>query len=151
MRRYLQGSLLAVAGVLTCLVSGCQMAGHSDRSSGGRKPAAPSGSYVPVSPGENKRAVTGVARSPQGDDAILTCQRDLDSLRQVNAKAWTSRKTDFEALVSGVSVYANVRGNVSGKTRDTLDALYRYKTNQICAQIERDVLEGLISRGESIR
>ncbi|RTP84550.1 hypothetical protein [Enterobacter asburiae] len=95
--------------------------------------------------------MTGVARSPQGDDAILTCQRDLDSLRQVNAKAWTSRKTDFEALVSGVSVYANVRGNVSGKTRDTLDALYRYKTNQICAQIERDVLEGLISRGESIR
>jgi hypothetical protein len=69
----------------------------------------------------------------------------------VNDKAWTSRKADFDALVSGVSVYASVRGSVSSKTRDTLDALYRYKTNQICTQIERDVLEGLISRGESIR
>lgn len=154
MRRYLQGSLLAVVGVLTCLVSGCQAPGHSDRSSEVTKPAAASGPYVPNVPttqGGSKRAVTGAARSPEGDDAILTCQRDLDSLRQVNAKAWTSRKTDFDALVSGVSVYAGVRGNVNGKTRDTLDALYRYKTNQMCAQIERDVLEGLISRGESIR
>ncbi|WP_371973012.1 hypothetical protein ACB496_15495 [Lelliottia nimipressuralis] len=100
---------------------------------------------------ENKSTAAGMASTPEGSDAILTCQRDLDSLKRVNEKAWTSRKADFDALVSGVSVYASVRGNVSGKTRDTLDSLYRYKTNQICAQIERDVLEGLISRGENIR
>lgn len=69
--------------------------------------------------------MTGAARPAEADEAILACKRDLDSLKRVNAKAWTSRKTDFDALVSGVSVYASVRGNVSGKTRDTLDALHR--------------------------
>lgn len=141
---------MVILGVLTCLVSGCQAPGHSGRSSGAEKTAAASGPYVPTSKGSGS-SVKSAERPSEGDDAIFTCQRDLDSLRKVNDKAWTSRKADFDALVSGVSVYASVRGSVSSKTRDTLDALYRYKTNQICTQIERDVLEGLISRGESIR
>lgn len=151
MKRYLHGSLLVITGVVTCLVSGCQMQGHSARAEGVTKPAAASGPYVPTVQVENKRAVTGASPTPESSDAILACQRDLDSLKRVNEKAWTARKADFDALVSGVSIYGSVRENVNGKTRDTLDSLYRYKTNQICAQIERDVLEGLISRGESIR
>ncbi|MGF6188965.1 hypothetical protein [Serratia sp. 2723] len=151
MSRYLHGSLLAVAGLATCLISGCQAQGHSERSEGMTKPVAALGTYVPISRMADKSAVTGASHSPEGSNAILTCQRDLDSLKRVNDKAWTSRKADFDALVSGVSVYASVRGNVNVNTRDTLDSLYRYKTNQICAQIERDVLDGLISRGESIR
>ncbi|CAI1746801.1 Uncharacterised protein [Serratia fonticola] len=134
MTRYLHGPLLVVAGIITCMVSGCQAQRHSDRPSEGAKPA-----------------VVEASHSPEGSGVIPACQRDLDSLKQVNTKVWAVRKADFDALVSGVSVYASVRGNVNGKTRETLDSLYRYKTNQICAQIERDVLEGLISRGESIR
>lgn len=84
-------------------------------------------------------------------DGLTLCRNDLNSLKQVNEKAWQVRQKDFSALVAGASVYARVRGDVNGNTRDTLDALYRYKTNQLCARIERDVLDGLVVRGESIK
>lgn len=85
------------------------------------------------------------------NNGLTLCRNDLNSLKQVNEKAWQVRQKDFSALVAGASVYARVRGDVNGNTRDTLDALYRYKTNQLCARIERDVLDGLVVRGESIK
>jgi hypothetical protein len=77
MRRYLQGSLMVILGVLTCLVSGCQAPGHSGRSSGAEKTAAASGPYVPTSKGSGS-SVKSAERPSEGDDAIFTCQRDLD-------------------------------------------------------------------------
>jgi len=143
-------------------LSGCQKAGvHKAESVPERIPAMPVPAAMKPAPlnvddaGKHiipVRGVSGIvepAMSTNGD--ILTCQSDLNSLKQVNEKAWKVRKRDFDSLVAGASVYANVRTEVNGKTRDTLDALYRFKTNQLCVQIERDVLDGLIVRGESIR
>lgn len=82
---------------------------------------------------------------------ISLCQSELASLRQVSPKAYAAKKALFDRLVSNASVYSAVRGDVNAGTKDTLDALYKYKTNQLCADIERDVLQGLIQRGESVK
>lgn len=82
---------------------------------------------------------------------IGLCQSELASLKQVNPKAYAIKQANFNRLVNNASVYSAVRGDVSSTTKDTLDALYKYKTNQLCAEIERDVLQGLIQRGEGVK
>jgi hypothetical protein len=82
---------------------------------------------------------------------ISLCQSELASLKQVNPKAYAVKQANFNRLVNNASVYSAVRGDVNSTTKDTLDALYKYKTNQLCAEIERDVLQGLIQRGESVK
>ncbi|HBE9082873.1 MULTISPECIES: hypothetical protein [Serratia] len=82
---------------------------------------------------------------------IGLCQSELASLKQVNPKAYAVKQANFNRLVNNASVYSAVRGDVNSTTKDTLDALYKYKTNQLCAEIERDVLQGLIQRGESVK
>lgn len=79
------------------------------------------------------------------------CQSELASLKTISPKAYEARKAYFDNLVKTASVYSAVRGEVNAQTKDTLDALYKYKTNQVCAEIERDVLNGLIRRGESVK
>lgn len=79
------------------------------------------------------------------------CQKELASLKTVNPRAYAVRKAYFDNLVKTASVYTAVRGEVNSLTKDTLDALYKYKTNQVCAEIERDVLNGLIRKGESVK
>ncbi|MGL5384362.1 MAG: hypothetical protein ACRDCA_00565 [Serratia sp. (in: enterobacteria)] len=82
---------------------------------------------------------------------IGLCQSELASLKQVNPKAYAVKQANFNRLVNNASVYSAVRGDVNSTTKDTLDALYKYKTNQLCAEIEREVLQGLIQRGESVK
>ena len=80
---------------------------------------------------------------------IGNCQSQLVSLKQINPKSYQMKQVTFNRLVNNVSVYSTVRGDVNSTTKETLDALYKYKTNQLCAEIERDVLQGLIQRGEN--
>ncbi|QHA88228.1 hypothetical protein [Serratia rhizosphaerae] len=85
------------------------------------------------------------------ESRITLCQSELASLKKVNPKAYALRKAYFDSLVNSVSVYGAVRGDVNALTKDTLDALYKYKTNQACSMIERDVLDALIRKGESVK
>lgn len=85
------------------------------------------------------------------DGQLGDCQNELNSLRLISATKYAVSKRDFDNLVKSASVYTQVRGGVNGKTKDTLDALYRYKTNQVCMQIERQVMDGLIRRGEGVK
>lgn len=147
---------------MVLVLSGCQKVGtHKAESIPDRITAMPLATDMksaPLNVGSTEgrvapeRGASGIvepAMNTGGD--ILTCQSDLNSLKHVNEKAWKVRNRDFDSLVASASVYAGVRTEVNGNTRDTLDALYRYKTNQLCARIERDVLDGLVVRGESIK
>lgn len=111
-------------------------------------------------PQDKSRATAVAAVSPKQVSAspsaakmtkIDLCQSELASLRQINPKAYALQKAYFARLLSNASVYSAVRGDVNAATKDTLDALYKYKTNQICAEIEREVLQSLIQRGESVK
>lgn len=157
MRKVLINVLLPVC-TLVLTLSGCQKVGeHRAEGAADRIPVMPATAAMKpaaFNAGDTQTHLvpvrTATAAMGTGGD-ILTCQNDLNSLKQVNSKAWTMRKRDFDSLVAGASVYASVRTDVNGKTRDTLDALYRFKTNKLCVQIERDVLDGLVARGENIR
>lgn len=79
------------------------------------------------------------------------CQSELSALRRINPAVYSTKKAAFDNLVNNATVYTSVRGDINAQTKDTLDALYKYKTNQMCGEIQRAVMEGLISRGESIK
>lgn len=79
------------------------------------------------------------------------CQNELASLQTISPRAYAARKASFDSLVQNVSVYSAIRGDVNLSTKDTVDALYKYKTNQLCAEIGQDVLNGLIRGMESVK
>lgn len=91
------------------------------------------------------------ARDKVKEGRMGLCQRELASLNTISPRAYAVRKAHFDNLVKTAGVYTAVRGDVNSLTQDTVDALYKYKTNQLCAEIERDVLNGLIRKGESLK
>ena len=82
---------------------------------------------------------------------IGLCQSELASLQKINPAVYAAKKASFDNLVRNASVYTSVRSDINAQTKDTLDALYKYKTNQMCGEIQRAVMEGLIRRGESVK
>lgn len=84
-------------------------------------------------------------------DRVSLCKRELNSLQKINPAVYSAKKASFDGLVRNASIYTSVRGDVDVQTKSTMDALYKYKTNQVCDQIKRAVMTGLIRRGESVR
>jgi hypothetical protein len=80
-----------------------------------------------------------------------TCQQELLALSKVNQAAYAQRKASFDDLLASASVYTNVRGDIGEDTRTTMDALYKYKTQKLCSDIEQSVRQALINRGENFK
>lgn len=136
-------------GVILCsglLLAGCQSTAQTSSQADSQTSTvqAPP-QQISVSPPPEPAAVETKTNK------IGLCQSELASLKQVNPKAYAVKQAYFNRLVNNAAVYSAVRGDVNATTKDTLDALYKFKTNQLCAEIERDVLQGLIQRGESVK
>ncbi|MDL4455009.1 hypothetical protein QRZ34_28915 [Klebsiella michiganensis] len=86
-------------------------------------------------------ASTGEARG------MAQCEKALASLRAINPASYQKKKAYFDALVGSVSRYGDIRGAVSDSTRETVDALYKFKAGKVCADIENEVMNGLVSKG----
>lgn len=82
---------------------------------------------------------------------LQQCQRDLEALSSLKTENYTQSKQAFDRLMSGAAQYANLRTRVNMETQDTVDALYRYRVNLLCAQINQAVLSSLAERGEALR
>lgn len=89
-----------------------------------------------------------VAPPPKPANSIEQCRKALDSLQKINPQSYRQKKAYFDSLLSSVAQYSAVRGEVSGGTKDTIDALYKFKTNKVCADIENEVMNGLVRRAE---
>ncbi|HBE9081893.1 MULTISPECIES: hypothetical protein [Serratia] len=89
--------------------------------------------------------------SPPEPTPISRCQSDLAALQTVSPRTYAVRKANFDSLLANASFYSGVRGDVNALTKNTVDALYKYKTNQLCAQIGQDLLNGLIRKMESVK
>lgn len=92
-----------------------------------------------------------VEPAPAERGRIGLCQSELASLQKISPKAYAAKKASFDSLIRSASVYTAVRNDINAQTKDTMDALYKYKTNQMCSEIERAVMDGLIRRGESVK
>ncbi|EJJ4342548.1 hypothetical protein NI443_004808 [Salmonella enterica] len=80
--------------------------------------------------------------------AMETCGRELKALRQLDAKLYNRRKAQFDRLMSGAALYAGLRSDVVGRTREAVDAMYRFRSGWLCAEISRDVLDALARQGD---
>lgn len=96
--------------------------------------SAPASVPVPaISPDTPSATSTGVA----------ACNRELQALKKVDVARYNKRKGQFDRLMGGAAAYMGIRGEVAGQTREAVDAMYRYRTGVLCAEIARDVLDGL--------
>lgn len=79
------------------------------------------------------------------------CHGELQALQKVDGKRYAERKVEFDRLMAGAALYAGIRGAVQSRTQDAVDALYRYRTDKLCADIGQDVLNGLSRTGSAGR
>ena len=71
------------------------------------------------------------------------CRRELGALKKIDSTVYNKRKAEFDRLVSGASLYNGVRSDVGNYTQSAVDALYRFRSDKLCADIASDVLKGL--------
>lgn len=83
------------------------------------------------------------ARRQREEDRLQLCHKQLSALHNIDVKQYQHYKQAFDSLMSGASQYAGLRTRVNSDTQDTVDALYRYKVNYLCAGIDNAVLNGL--------
>lgn len=77
------------------------------------------------------------------------CRKELDILKRLDNARYVSRKAVFDKLMSGARLYGDVRGDLQSGTRSTVDALFSYKLEKLCADISQDVLNSLSRIGEN--
>jgi phosphoglycolate phosphatase-like HAD superfamily hydrolase len=80
---------------------------------------------------------------------LRQCQQELDTLRDLKADSYAATQHTFSTLMQGAAQYAKLRTQVNTDTQETVDALYRYRVNVLCAQINQAVLVGLMTQGEA--
>lgn len=82
---------------------------------------------------------------------LKLCQEQLGALSKINPKQHQQYKQAFDNLMNGASQYASLRVQVDNNTQETVDAMYRYKINYLCASISQAVLTGLAERAEQVK
>lgn len=136
-------------GVLLCgsvVLTGCQNQGKqtSPMTSLVTPMAVPAPPQVQTQPGP-------AAPETHASTPVDECQQALSALRMISPRTYAVKKTAYDNLVLNARQYDNVRRSVDSGTQDTIDALYKYKTNTLCSDIEHDLMQGLIRQGESVR
>jgi hypothetical protein len=125
-----RATLLALFACGTLALSGC----------GGKHPI----NAVPQSTTAEKAvADLEVARLKQ-------CQKELEALKGINPEQHQKFLQSFNRLMSGTAQYGSLRNLVNAQTKETVDALYRYKVNRLCANITQTTLTELAGRGEAL-
>ncbi|WP_289703593.1 hypothetical protein [Escherichia coli] len=71
------------------------------------------------------------------------CRRELDALKKVDINVYNKRKSEFDKLISDAVIYNGVRGDVRDYTQGAIDALYRFRSDKLCADISSDMLNNL--------
>lgn len=133
MRKSMMVCLVCLVGSVI-LLSGCE---GNKRPSQATKRAAPQEV-------ENTQAKKEAERLAQ-------CQKELDAFKGINPEQYKTYRQEFERLMSGAAQYAGLRTRVNADTQETVDALYRYKVNRLCADIGQATLTGLADRAEALK
>ncbi|ECO1040176.1 hypothetical protein ABT880_001145 [Salmonella enterica subsp. enterica serovar Thompson] len=138
-------SLKPVGLVMLLILAGCSRPGEKNVV---LSPAVKPAETVPetvkvVRPPVSVSPVSG-GKAP----ALGMCDQELRALKRVDARRYAQRRAQFDRLMSGASLYADIRTDVAGGTREAVDAMYRFRTMKLCAEISRDVLEALTGSGD---
>lgn len=96
-------------------------------------------------------AKMGQAAHSDGDNALSQCQQELVALSKINPTAYNDRRLAFDGLLKSAALYGSVRKDINDQTKSTVDALYKFKTQKLCQQVEQDINQTLIDRGENLK
>nr|CAX67791.1 putative exported protein [Yersinia enterocolitica] len=118
--------------VLCLLLAGCQM----ENSQSHIKP-------------QKINAQSSETKSSTADEAdrLGLCQQQLEALQKIDTAKYGVYQQRFDTLMNSAAEYAGVRTNVNVDSQDTLDALYHYRVNLFCSEINQVLLTGLAERG----
>ncbi|EAT7400336.1 hypothetical protein CV198_24685 [Salmonella enterica] len=121
-----------------CLLAGCATEGGMKKTV--VQKAAPA----------RQAPVTGTPPAPAAgqSSAMESCSRELAALKRLDNRLYNRRKVQFDRLMHGASLYAGLRTEVAGSTQEAVDAMYRFRTGRLCAEISRDVLDALARQGD---
>lgn len=61
----------------------------------------------------------------------------------MDVNIYNKRKSEFDKLMSDAVIYNGIRVDVKEYTQGTVDALYRFRVNKLCADISSDILNKL--------
>lgn len=111
--------------------------------------SAASDSGKPVLARQNSNAETHSEKYQTESEKLQQCQSQLEALKVMSPAQYTRMRNSFDYLMNGAAQYANLRQKINADTQDTVDALYRYRANLLCAQIAQTLLDGLTRRGEA--
>jgi len=81
-------------------------------------------------------------------ERIELCQKRLGSLGKVDLAAYEKQQEYFNTLLANASSYAQVRDQLDTRTRKMVDALYEYKTESFCSDLEYELMKELRSKVE---
>lgn len=145
------------SGILSLFLTGCSIADpprsvqKNSPSPVTEKPTGKKGAQESDKSKKTENAMVG-AIQPQAvvSTGIDGCDRELKALRKLDARRYALRQAQFTRLMSGASVYAGIRTDVVAGTRESMDAMYRFRTGKLCSEISRDVLDALTRQGDSI-
>lgn len=80
------------------------------------------------------------------------CRKELEALHSLNgASPRKDYQSRFDTLMQEISRYSGLRDGAGSDTRETVDALYRYRVNRLCAEVHLALLNGLSDRGEQAK
>lgn len=101
--------------------------------------------------GSLRKGVNTVHPVLKKEGPVEQCQRELSALGKINPSMYEKRRVAFSGLLKNASVYSSLRQDINSQTKETVDALYKYKTQKLCHDIEQDLQQALISYGENLQ
>ncbi|HHR0975598.1 TPA: permease [Klebsiella michiganensis] len=131
----------SIAPLALILLAGCNSI-QSRQSAGLVKPL--SESTLSQQQTEQQRIADEQAR-------LDTCRKALESLKEVNPKQADKLGNEFTALLSAASQYNSVRSKVAESTKQGIDSMYQFKSIKLCADIEKELIDSLVKRGENVQ
>lgn len=84
-------------------------------------------------------------------EQMKQCQAELEVLKSIGSTQYVLIKAEFDKLMAGAAQYSGIRTHINDTTQYTVDSLYRYRVNLLCAKINQAVLNQLADRGETIK
>ncbi|HKN04608.1 MAG TPA: hypothetical protein VJY31_11745 [Buttiauxella sp.] len=144
LKKVIQGFYPAIVTIVIMLTSGCTLS-HSQQA----KPIAKAQPVQMIQPAPSIENVSPTQVKSSQQEQITFCRQALDSLQKVNPSRARKLNNDFNALVNAASQYNSVRGQVGDTTRQAIDSMYHFKSIKLCADIDKELMDSLVVRGES--
>lgn len=104
---------------------------------------------VPVAPAETAAPESIHSRTKMA--RLEQCRQELEVIQSLGSESKKRYQQAFDGLMQEVSRYSGLRAGVGADTQETVDALYQYRVNRLCAEIHLALLTGLAERGEQVK